>query len=67
MTTETYTTAQAAEKLGCTQRTVERMIERGTLKAAKLDPTAKSVYLIPRSEIERLLKGRAQAFGKPRR
>ena len=57
---ETLTTEQAAEQLQVSPRTVRRMIDRGTLHAHKLDPSAKSVYRIPMAEIQRILAERAE-------
>jgi excisionase family DNA binding protein len=53
------TTAEAAQKLQMSERTIRRMIIRGSISAHKLDPTAKSVYRIPQSEVDRLLAERA--------
>ena len=52
------TTAEAAQKLQVSERTIRRMIIRGSISAHKLDPTAKSVYRIPQSEVDRLLQER---------
>ena len=55
---ENLTTEEAAEALQVSARTIRRMIERGSIEAIKLDPTAKSVYRIPREAVERLLQER---------
>jgi len=52
------TTDKAAQTLKISRRTIVNMIERGIINAYKLDPTAKSVYRIPRAEIDRLLRER---------
>ena len=58
MLRDDISTAEAAEILRCSQRTIQRMIERGTLTGRKLDPTVKSIYFVPRVEILALKKGR---------
>lgn len=57
----TLTTKEAAEKLQTSERTIRRMIERGSIEAHKLDPSSKSVYRIPAEAIDRLLQERAAA------
>jgi excisionase family DNA binding protein len=52
------TTAEAAQKLQVSERTIRRMIIRGSISAHKMDPTAKSVYRIPETEIDRILRER---------
>jgi len=64
---ETLTTEQAAEQLQVSARTIRRMIERGSIEAQKLDPTAKSVYRIPSAEIKRLLGERTKPRSEPER
>ena len=54
MKKDEISTTEAAELLGCSKRTINRMIERGTLHARKLDPTAKSVFRISRADVEAL-------------
>jgi excisionase family DNA binding protein len=54
------TTEEAAKILQCDPRTIRYMIERGSINAQKLDPSAKSVYRIPHTEIERILRERAK-------
>jgi excisionase family DNA binding protein len=54
-------TREAAEMLGCSEKTVRNMITRGSLKASKIDPQSKSVYKIQRSDVESILKVRAGA------
>ena len=58
MTTADLTTKEAAAKLKVSERTIRRMIQRGSIEAHKLDPTSKSVYRIPAEAIERLLRAR---------
>jgi excisionase family DNA binding protein len=51
---------QVAEILKCTPRTVINLIKRGAFpNAYKLDPNAKSVYRIPKSDVDKLIKQRA--------
>ena len=53
-----YTTAEAAIKWECSDRTVRNMIMRGTIQARmdKADPTVqKGTYKIPEREIKRIL------------
>jgi len=57
------TTKEAAEILEVSERTVRRMIDRETIYAYKLDPTSKSVYRIPDSEIKRILGEREKTQG----
>jgi excisionase family DNA binding protein len=54
-TEQTFSTQEAADKLGVSVRTIRNMIERGSLNAHKVDPTTKSVYRIPMAEVQRLL------------
>jgi len=61
---ESLTTEQAAEELHVSARTIRRMIERGSIEAHKLDPQAKSVYRIPRAEVDRLLQERNTTTNK---
>lgn len=58
MPQDELTTAEAAQKLRVSERTVRRMIERGAIHAEKMDPTSKSVYRIPETEISRILAER---------
>jgi excisionase family DNA binding protein len=62
---EALTTEEAAEQLQVSARTIRRMIERGSLDAQKLDPTAKSVYRIPMAEIQRILGERKNQRDQP--
>jgi excisionase family DNA binding protein len=61
------TTAQAAEKLNVSERTIRNMIERGSISAHKLDPQSKSVYRIPLAEIHRILSQRTNKGNQPAR
>jgi excisionase family DNA binding protein len=56
---QTYSTKQAAQALGCSERTIRDMIQRGSIHAEKIDPTSKSVYSISKAEIERIIKLRS--------
>ena len=58
MTRLTISTKAAAELLECSDRTVRNMIERGSLKATKLDWKSKSVWRIMLSDVEKVLKAR---------
>ena len=60
-------TEQAAEALQVSTRTVRRMIDRKVINAYKLDPTSKSVYRIPQSEIQRILGERKKPRSQPSR
>lgn len=64
MPTQDLTTAEAAKKLKVDERTIRNMIQRGSIHAYKVDPTAKSVYRIPQTEIERILAERKNPNGK---
>ncbi len=46
------TTGEAAERLGLTQRRVQRLIDRGVLEARRTDPSA--WYQLDRADVERL-------------
>lgn len=59
--TTALTTAQAAQLLGCSERTIRNMIIRGTLHASKIDPSAKSVYSISQDEVRRILNLRSRS------
>jgi len=53
------TSPQAAQLLGCSARTVHRLILRGTLKPAmRLDTGPNGAFLFKRSDVERLAKAR---------
>ncbi len=54
--TDEITTREAAQLLRCSPRTILRMIDRRSLHARKLDPSAKSVYRLSRKEVEELLR-----------
>jgi excisionase family DNA binding protein len=58
-------TTEAAEMLKVSKRTILNMIERGSLHAQKIDPAAKSVYRIPHSEVERILRERENPRSQP--
>ena len=66
MTSQDLSTTEAAEMLEVSKRTIINMIQRGSIHAQKLDPSAKSVYRIPHTEIERILRERKnpQRFAK---
>jgi len=65
MPKQDLSTSQAAEMLKVSKRTVINMIERGSIHAHKLDPQAKSVYRIPHTEIERILRERKDPRDQP--
>jgi excisionase family DNA binding protein len=67
MNNKDLSTTEAAEMLNVSKRTIINMIERGSLHAQKLDPAAKSVYRIPHSEIERILRERENPRSQPGR
>lgn len=54
-------TAEAADLLGCSERTIRNMIEAGELKAYRLTPADQSHYRIPRLQIESILSARRLA------
>jgi excisionase family DNA binding protein len=58
------TTSQAAQQLKVTERTVRNWIEEKIIDAYKLNPQSKSVYRIPQSEIERILRLRIGSKNK---
>ena len=51
---DTLTTTEAARMLGCSPRTVQRMIEAGKLATERKLPGPNGAYLIPLAEIERV-------------
>jgi len=56
-------TKEVAERLGVTRKTIWNMIQRGSLpNAKKIDPNAKSMILIPESDLEKLMS--EQNIGK---
>lgn len=56
---DTLTTSEAARMLGCSPRTVQRMIEAGGLAPERKLPGPNGAYLIPLAEVERILSERA--------
>ena len=58
---DVLTTAEAAEILNVSKRTILNMIDRKTIYAYKLDPKSKSVYCIPADEVQRVLREREKA------
>lgn len=60
MAKELVTTAQAAVILGCTVRTVHRMVQRGALNPAVKVPGYKGAYLFDRAAVA-AAKGPASA------
>jgi excisionase family DNA binding protein len=58
------TTAQAAQQLKITERTLRNWINEGTIHAYKLNPETKSVYRIPQSEVDRILRLRSPQIRK---
>jgi len=65
--TDEINVTQAAKLLQASVSTIHNMIERGSLEAHKLDPTAKSVYRIPTKEIDRILGERTNPRNQPGR
>jgi excisionase family DNA binding protein len=57
-------TTEAARLLGCSLRTVQRMVDKGVLPAWKLTPGLKSVYVVERKDVEALIKQRKAMAGK---
>lgn len=53
------TTQEAADRLQVADRTIRNWIDEGAIIAYKLNPDSKSVYRIPLSEINRILRERA--------
>ena len=51
---DTLTTSEAARMLGCSPRTVQRMIEDDKLTPERKFPGPNGAYLIPRREVERV-------------
>jgi excisionase family DNA binding protein len=66
-TEQTFSTQEAADRLQVSVRTIRNMIERGSINAHKVDPTAKSVYRIPAAEIDRILAERENTRNQPGR
>jgi len=58
MKSDLISTTEAAKMLGCSQRTVQRMIDRGILPGVKMTPGLKSVWLIERKDVGKILKRR---------
>ena len=56
---DTLTTSEAARMLGCSPRTVQRMIEDDKLTPERKLPGPNGAYLIPLAEVERVLAERA--------
>ena len=60
---EMLRTKIVAERLGVTRKTVWNMIQRGAFpNARKVDPGAKSLILIPETDVEKLIA--KQVIGK---
>ena len=51
---DTLTTTEAAQLLGCSPRTVQRMIEAGRLGFERKLPGPNGAYLIPRAAVDAL-------------
>jgi excisionase family DNA binding protein len=66
MTTD-FSTSQAAQKLNVSERTIRNWIEDRTINAYKLNPENKSVYRIPQTEVERILRQRIGTKKQPRK
>lgn len=56
---DTLTTAEAARMLNCSPRTVQRMIEAKALATERKLPGPNGAYLIPLSEVQRVIAERA--------
>jgi excisionase family DNA binding protein len=52
---------EAAQLLGCSSRTVLRMIDSSVLEGWKLTPRGKSVYYVAREDVEKIIKQRKAA------
>jgi len=51
-------TKEVAKRLNMSDRTVRNMIKRGSFPGArKMDPNARSIYLIPEIDVERIERG----------
>lgn len=63
--TDYLTIPKVAEALGVSRATVQRLIKQGKIKAVKANPLAglTSPYLIPTSELARILKLRKTGGG----
>jgi len=58
MKKQSITTGEAAILLECSQRTVQRMIEKKVLPGWKITPGLKSVYMVYKSDVEEILRQR---------
>lgn len=59
--TADLTVPEAADVLQVARRTVRAMIDRGSLPGAyRLDPSCRSVWRIPRKDIDEILNARHQ-------
>jgi excisionase family DNA binding protein len=56
---DAMTTAEAAERLGCSVKTIARMVDDGRLTALMKLPGLRGPYLFAPSVIEHAAKGRA--------
>jgi excisionase family DNA binding protein len=54
MTAELQTTAQVAERLGLTPRTIARMVDDGRITAATKLPGERGAYLFDPAEVDRV-------------
>lgn len=67
MSKKPITTAQAAQLLGCSQRTVLRMIDRQILHGWKITPGLKSVYMVSEDDVKKVLAAREKIPGRTKR
>ena len=64
MKTDDISTAEAAQILKCSERTIRNMIQRGSLvNVRKLDADAKSVYILSRAEVAAKAQARYKRRG----
>ena len=58
-------TTEAAGRLGVSERTIRNWINEGRLKASQKDPGKPgSPFLVPRSEVHRILEDRKRQLDK---
>jgi excisionase family DNA binding protein len=63
---EIYTAKEAAEILGVKGRTIRLWLLSGYFpNAYRLDPTKRSVYRIPKEDIQAFIEKRAQKVSRP--
>lgn len=62
ITTDWITVAEAAEKIGCSARTVLRLADAGSIEKFEVNPR---LFLVKKKDVESEAK-REQSFGRPR-